>query len=131
MVLFVYHDAKGLAAIDNDGAAYVLRGVLPTNEMPLDQDLLFQRREILQHFRKRILHFRQLLDAWFNQLKDLSALGFLGPPGKGALPEISCEPDAAADHDLVMRPFAAQPFAAGRHDVRKFHPKLPSRVRAV
>ena len=47
---------------------------------------------------------------------------FFAQPGKGALPKIARQPDPAADHDLMVRPFAAQPFAARRHDVGEFHP---------
>ena len=50
MVFFVHHDAERLAAIHDNGAAHAFRSVFATDEMPLDQDLLFQRRKILQQF---------------------------------------------------------------------------------
>ncbi len=79
VVFLVHHDAQRLAAIHDDRAAHTLRRMLAADEMPLDQDLFFQRRKVLQQFRERVLHFRQLLDARFDQLEDLRALGFLGP----------------------------------------------------
>ena len=121
MILLVDHDAERLPPIHDDGAADALRRVLATDQMPLDQHLLFQRGQILQHFRKGILHFRQLFDARLDQLEDRRALGLFRPAGKGAVPQVARQADAAADDDLMMRPFAAQPFAAGRHDIGKFH----------
>ena len=35
--------------------------------------------------------------------------------------QIAREPDAAADHDLMMRTFTAEPFSGARHNLCKFH----------
>jgi hypothetical protein len=41
----------------------------------------------------------------------LDALGPFGPTGKGKAAEISREAQAAADDDLLMRPFTTEPLA--------------------
>src|SRR4051794_976519 len=121
MVLFVDHDAERLPAVHHHRAADALRRVLAADQMPLHQHLFLERGEILQQFRKRILHLWQLFDARLDQFKNLGALELLRPAGKWPVPEIARQPDATADHDLVMRTFSAQPLAAARHDIREFH----------
>ena len=121
VIFLVDHDAQRLPAIHDHGAAHALRRMFAADEVALDQYLLLQRGKVLQQFRKRILHLGQLLDARLDQLENLRPLRFLRPTGKGPLLEVPRQAHAAADHDLMMRPFAAQPFAAGRHDVGKFH----------
>ena len=50
VILFVHHDAQGLATIHDHGAAHAFGGVLAADEMPLDQDLFLQGRKVLQQF---------------------------------------------------------------------------------
>src|ERR1043166_5468903 len=99
MVLFVDHDAEGLAPVHDDRATCAFCGVFTADEMPLNQ----------------------LLDPRLDQVENRNALGFLCPTGKGTVTEIARKTHPAADHDLMMRAFAAQPFAGRRHDSVKFH----------
>ncbi len=72
------------AAIHDHRAAHTFRGMLAADQMPLDQNLLFQGRELFQIFRKRVLHLRQLLrPAVLINLEDFDALRLLGPAGNG------------------------------------------------
>ena len=48
MIFFVHHDAQGLAAIHDDGAADAFRGVLAADEVALDEDLFLERGKVLQ-----------------------------------------------------------------------------------
>jgi hypothetical protein len=112
MVFLVDHDAQGLPAVHDHRAPDALRRMLAADQMALDQHLLFQCGKVLQQFGKGILHLRQFFDTRLDQLENLRSLGFLRPAGKCALLEIPGEANAAANDDLMMRPLAAQPFAA-------------------
>ena len=59
MIFFVNHDAKGLPPIYDHRATGALGGMLPTDKMAFHQNLPVQRGEVLQAFRKRLLHFRK------------------------------------------------------------------------
>ena len=61
MILLVDHDRERLPAIHHHRRAHALGGVLAGDEVALDQDLLFQRGEILRIDRKCVAHFRQAL----------------------------------------------------------------------
>ena len=47
MILFVDHDAQGLAAIHDHGAAHAFRGVLAADQMAFDEHLFFERGKVL------------------------------------------------------------------------------------
>src|SRR5438477_10898256 len=95
--------------------------MLAADQMPLNQYLFLQRGKVLQQFGKRLLHFRKFFYVRLDQFQNRSALGFLRPTGKSAVAQITREPDAAADYDLMMRSLATEPFSGVRHDIRKFH----------
>ncbi len=105
------------------GAAHALGGVLATDQMPFHQVTCFLQRgkdpgAILKN-ESRISgnsSTRGLINS-----RTCVRSAFLAQPGKARCPKIPREPDSAADDDLMVGPFAAQPFAAGRHDVGKFH----------
>src|SRR6476469_9681877 len=52
MIFLVDHDAKRLLAIHDDRTATAFGGVLPTDEMALDEHLFFKRRKILKQLGK-------------------------------------------------------------------------------
>src|SRR5882757_9095919 len=121
MIFFVDHDAKGLPPIHDDRATGALGSMLATDEMPFYQDLPVQRRQVLQAFRKRLLHLRKRFHARPDQFQNRTAFGLLRPTRKRPVAQIACEPYSAANYDLVMRPFAAQPFSSSGQHIRNFH----------
>ena len=132
MIFFVDHDAERLAAIHDHRAARALCRMLATNEMSLDQNLFFQRGQVLQKFRKRILHLGKFFHARLDQFENRSALGLFRPAWKRAVAQIASQPHPAADDDLMMRSFTAEPFPRVGHDIRKFHsPTSSNRFRAA
>jgi len=97
------------------------RRVLAADEMTLHEDLLLERREILELFGKGILHLGKPFHRRADLLKDGDTLGFLGPAGEGFPLQVAGETDAAAHDDLVVRARAAQPLARVGDDAGKFH----------
>src|SRR4030095_15288262 len=89
--------------------------------MTLNEDLLFERGEILRIDRVCIGHFRQVFDTGFDRLEDLDALAALCPAGKREIAKIAGEPNAAGDDDLLMRPLAVEPFAGAEKDIVNGH----------
>ena len=60
------------------------------------------------------------------QFQDRAALRFLRPAGERTVPQIAGEAHTAADYNLAMRPFAAQPFASTSEYMRKLHGEFDS-----
>ena len=114
MILFIDHHAQGLTPIHHHATADALGGVFAADQVSLHQNLFLQRSQILQQFRERILHLRQLLDPRHDELENCGAISLLRPARKRTIPHIAREPYPAAHHDLVMGAFAAQPFARAR-----------------
>jgi hypothetical protein len=88
--------------------------MLTTDQVALDQHLFLQRRQILQAFGKRVLHFRKLFHVRPDLFEDQRAFRLLRPSRKSTVTQIPREADPAADYNLVMRPFTAQPFPRSR-----------------
>jgi hypothetical protein len=86
MVLFINHHAEGLLAIHDNSAAYTFGRMFATNEMAFYQHLLFESRQVLEQFRKWLLHFGQLFHSWLNQFQNHRALRLFCPPRKSPIP---------------------------------------------
>jgi hypothetical protein len=85
MILFVHHYAEGLFAIHDNGAAHTLGGVFATDQMPFHQHLLFQRGQILEQFRKWLLHFGELFHPRLDHFQNDGAFRLFRPAGKRAV----------------------------------------------
>src|SRR6202035_1910773 len=109
MIFFVDHDAKSLPPIHHYCAPRTLGSMLATDQMPLYQHLPVQRRKVLQTFRERFLHFRKRCHMRPDQVENRTAFSFLRPARERTLSEIARESNPAADDNLVMRSFTAQP----------------------
>ena len=130
VVLLVDHDAERAVLADDEAAAGVLGGVLAADEVLLDEDLLFERREVLHRVvDDGVLHLGQLGHGGLDEGEHLLALGLLGPAGKGVMIEVAGEAQAAAEHDAVAAVLASNPFARGLEQILNFH--CPTRIRFV
>src|SRR5262245_20117928 len=116
MIFFVDHDAKGLSPIHDDRAADALSRMFSTDQMTFHQYLPVQRRDVLQAFRERFLHFRKRFHTRPDQFQNRTAFRFLRPTWKRTVAQIARESYTTADYDLVMRPLTTQPFSgSGQH----------------
>ena len=121
VILLVDHEAEGLLGIHHHGAARTARRMLAADEVTFHEDLLLERREILEPLGEGIFHLGKPLDRRADLLENSNALGFLGPARKGFALEVARETDAAADDDLVVWPRAAEPLAGVGDDPGEFH----------
>src|SRR6185295_18741720 len=100
-----------LLSIHDDGGADAFRRVFAGNKVALNEYLLFQRGEILRIDRVRVSHFRERFDLRLDGIEYLEPLGLFRPTGESETAQIPRESHAAADDHLMVRAFAAQPFA--------------------
>ena len=56
--------------------------MLTGNQVPLDEHLFLQLREVLERFGKRVLHLRQLLDGRLDAIQGSDPLDLLRVPGE-------------------------------------------------
>ena len=103
------------------GAADALGGVFAADEVAFDEDLFFERGEVLEVFAERVVHVGQGLDLGFELFEDGDAVGLFGPAGEGEVAQVAREPDAAADDDVVVRTVGAHPFTGTGDEAGEFH----------
>jgi hypothetical protein len=107
MILLIDHDAERLFAIENQAAAGILGRVFPANQVPLDQDIFVEQREVVHRLGEVISHLGQGLDGRPDTLENADSFGLFGPARKRRALDVAGEPHAAGHDDLIVRPFAA------------------------
>ena len=103
VVLLVNHHAKRFVAIQHQAAAGTFRGMFAADEVPLHQDLLVQRVEIVHRLGEGVLHFRQALHRRPDQFKHADALRLFRPARKRRVLQIARQPHAAGHDNPVVR----------------------------
>ena len=64
VILLVDHHAERFLAVQHQATAGAFGGMLPADEMALDQNLLVQGGKVIHRFGKSVLHVGQRLDRW-------------------------------------------------------------------
>ena len=95
VVLLVDHHAERLWRVHHHGTAHALSGVLATDEMPLDEDLFFQRRKSLEIFGVGLRHLGQMLHGLLDEVHDIQTLGFFCPAREGLVAQVAGQANAA------------------------------------
>ena len=85
MIFFVDHDAERLPPVHHHRAASALGRMLTADQMALHQHLLVQCGQILQTFRKRVLHFGQCFHSRPDLFQDQGAFRLFGPTRKSTI----------------------------------------------
>ncbi len=76
------HDTDGLLAIHHRRATRALGGVLATDQVAFDENLLFDRRQVGHLFGKGVAHLGELLDRRTDLGEQIDAVVFLCPTRK-------------------------------------------------
>ena len=111
VVLLVDHYADGLLPIHHRAATNTLGGMLATDEMPFDEDLLLNSGKLCHFLRERIFHLGNGFEREANLLHNGETVLLASPAGKGMASEIASQTHAAGNHNITLRTGGPHPFS--------------------
>jgi len=100
MIFFIDHDGKGLVSIYHQATACIFGGMLATDEMFFDKELLIERGQSFHGDRNfGWAHAGEVGDGWLNRFEKFETVRFFEPSREGEIFDVSGEADATCDHN--------------------------------
>ena len=106
VILLVDHYAQRLVAAEHHAAAGCLGGVLPADEMALDEQLLVQRGQLLHAGVKAVPHRGHFYHVVADELEGFYSNRFFCPTRERQGGKIAGQPHSAGQDDLIGGPLA-------------------------